>query len=64
MTQEEEPFKTFGDYTERWWTVYMLLLDVIVQLYRDLQAAWRSLWDEQDVVHARGDEDRSLYAAA
>lgn len=68
---EEEPVKTFGDFTERWWTVYMFFMDMLTELYREAVATLKELRKEIDLswideVNDRvmRDEDRKYYAAA
>jgi hypothetical protein len=43
---EEETVKTFGDFTERWWMMYMLLVDLLTTLYEDLMKALRAAYDD------------------
>ena len=43
---EEETVKTFGNFTERWWMMYMLLVDLLTTLYEDLMKALRAAYDD------------------
>jgi len=65
---EEEPVKTFGNFTERSWLVIMLFVDIMKQIYDDIVALWGEVtlsWmDEMDAQHRQQEEDRTLYAAA
>jgi len=69
---EEEPVKTFGDFTERWWTVYMFFMDMLTELYREAVATLKELrkeidlsWiDEVEDRLKREEEDLKYYAAA
>jgi len=70
---EQEPVKTFGDFTERWWTVYMIFIDLVTQLYEDFvkwlntMAEWAEksrAYDDEMMRESLRDMDRTLHPAA
>ncbi len=71
--EDEEPVTTFGGFTERWWTVYMLWVDLLMSLYEDLKKSLKALRDEVDLSwlddaermrEQLRDHDRNYYPAA
>ncbi|HVM91076.1 MAG TPA: hypothetical protein VMU11_04245 [Verrucomicrobiae bacterium] len=65
--KEEEPVKTFGDFTERCWLMIMLFADVLKMAFEELKSLWREIdlsWIEEVNDRMMRDEDRKYYAAA
>ncbi|MCK9360774.1 hypothetical protein M0Q28_00910 [Patescibacteria group bacterium] len=72
-TRDPEGVYTFGEFTERSWTVLMLWADLIMGLYEDLMKVLKSLRDEIDLSwlddaermrEELRDADRKYHAAA